>query len=116
MDQAEFDHKWGQVEDLIRMRFGKKPNLEAILFLVGIQESGIWKTRFTKEQKQDLMHVAVCTLLSRDGYYRLESRDIEGWPHFTLVKPVPPMDIAGQERMLKESLIAYFLEEKGNLS
>ncbi|HUX84717.1 MAG TPA: hypothetical protein VMV20_05755 [Chitinophagaceae bacterium] len=113
MDQAEFDQKWGQVEELIRSRFGRKPNLEAILFLVGIQESGIWKTRFTKEQKQDLMHVAVCALLSRDGFYRQESRDAEGWPHYSLVKPVPPMDAPDQERMLKECLISYFLEEGG---
>ena len=46
--------------------------MEAILFLIGIQEVGDFRTKFTKEQKQDLMHVAVCSLLSPSGYYELE--------------------------------------------
>ena len=57
-------------------RFGKKPDLEAILFLIGMQEYGQLKDKFTKEQKQDLMHVAVCLLLSQSSDCR-ESSYIE---------------------------------------
>ena len=74
--------RWWALEGKLLERFGKKPDMEAILFLIGIQETGYVEQKISKEQKQDLMHVAVCTLLSQSSYYEIESVDIEGWPHF----------------------------------
>jgi hypothetical protein len=108
MDNKEFDKKWGDLELSMQQRFGKIPNLEAFLFLIGIQESGQWRKKFTKEQKQDLMHVAVCTLLSSDGHFERSFHDAEGWPHFIALKPVPALSITLQERMLKEHILDYF--------
>jgi hypothetical protein len=107
--QDEFAQKWKRLEDILTARFGKKPNMEAILFLIGIQElEHIEKTKFTKEQKQDLMHVATCTLLSQSGYYEREGYDPDGWPHFKEAQPVPKMGMVEQERFLQEHIIAYF--------
>src|SRR3954463_9737693 len=107
--QDEFAQKWKRLEDILTERFGKKPNMEAILFLIGIQElEHIEKTKFTKEQKQDLMHVATCTLLSQSGYYEREGYDPDGWPHFKEAAPVPKMGMIEQERFLQEHIIAYF--------
>jgi len=107
--QDEFAQKWKRLEDILTARFGKKPNMEAILFLIGIQElEHIEKTKFTKEQKQDLMHVATCTLLSQSGYYEREGYDQDGWPHFKEAQPVPKMGMLEQERFLQEHIIAYF--------
>ena len=89
-------------------RFGKKPDLEAILFLIGVQEFGELKDKYTKEQKQDLMHVAVCSLLSASGYYELEGLDDDGWPHFKQLKPMPEMDTIQQENFLKDHILLYF--------
>ncbi len=74
--------RWWKLEEKLIEKFGKKPDMEAILFLIGIQELGNMKNKFSKEQKQDLMHIAVCTLLSQSGYYKLEGNDEDGWPHF----------------------------------
>ena len=82
--------------------------METILFLIGIQEFGQIKEKFTKEQKQDLMHVAVCSLLSPSGYYELEGVDAEGWPHFKQLKPMPEMDTIAQENFLKDHILLYF--------
>ena len=79
----------GTLEAKLVERFGKKPDMEAILFLIGIQEFGHVRDKFTKEQKQDLMHVAVCTLLSQSGYYEIEGYDDDGWPHFRQLKTAP---------------------------
>ena len=107
--QDEFAQKWKRLEEILTERFGKKPNMEAILFLIGIQElEHIEKTKFTKEQKQDLMHVATCTLLSQSGYYEREGYDPDGWPHFKEASPVPKMGMMEQERFLQEHIIAYF--------
>ena len=78
----DLQQRWWNLEAKLMERFDKKPDLETILFLIGIQEFGDIKDKFTKEQKQDLMHIAVCNLLAPSGYYELERVDEEGWPHF----------------------------------
>lgn len=111
--QDEFAKQWKRVEEMLTERFGKQPNMEAILFLIGIQELGHLKKKFTKEQKQDLMHVATCTLLSQSGYFELEGYDKDGWPHFKESQPIPKMDTVTQEHFLKEHIIAYFDDLEG---
>ena len=100
--------RWWKLEEKLLERFGKKPDLEAILFLIGIQEFGQIKNKFTKEQKQDLIHVAICSLLSQSGYYELEKTDVEGWPHFRQVKQMPALDMIQQENFLKDHVLLYF--------
>ena len=100
--------RWWALEAKLVERFGKKPDLEAILFLIGMQETGFIKEKITKEQKQDLMHVAVCTLFSQSGFYELEGRDQDGWPHFKQLKPLPEMNMIEQENYLKDHVLLYF--------
>lgn len=104
----DFEQRWQAVEKMLEERFGKTPNMEAILFLIGIQETGGVQKKFSKEQKQDLMHVAVCTLLMQDGFYERTGYDAEGWPHFREIMPVPKLGLESQEHMLKEQVITYF--------
>lgn len=101
-------HRWWQLESKLVERFGKKPDMEAILFLIGMQETGFIQGKITKEQKQDLMHVATCTVLSQSGYYIKEGEDEEGWPHFKQVKEIPIMSLPEQENFLKDHVLLYF--------
>lgn len=105
--------RWWKLEAKLLERFGKKPDMEAILFLIGMQETGFIKTKITKEQKQDLMHVAICTLLGQSGYYLVEGKDEEGWPHFKQLKEIPSLHVAEQENFLKDHVLLYF--EKNEL-
>lgn len=89
-------------------RFEKKPDVETILFLIGIQELGEIKAKFSKEQKQDLMHVAVCTVLMPSGYYEIEGVDADGWPHFKQLKAMPELNPFEQEAFLKDHILLYF--------
>lgn len=82
--------------------------MEAILFLIGLQETGLMKEKITKEQKQDLMHVAVCTLLAPSGFYELDGVDSDGWPHFRQLKAMPDMNPVEQENFLKDHVLLYF--------
>ena len=112
MTEWEEDFAYQRVRHLIKDRFGRAglPDLNALLFLIGVQELGRWRQDFTKEEKRDLMHVAVCRLLADDGHYRFEGRDDEGWPHYVLTSKVPPADLAGQERLLRAKIVRYFEE------
>ncbi|WP_245645915.1 hypothetical protein [Niabella ginsenosidivorans] len=100
--------RWWNLEAKLVERFGKKPDLETILFLIGIQEFGEIKPKFSKEQKQELMHVAVCSLLAPSGYYAYEGKDKDGWPHFKQLKQMPVMDPIEQEHFLKDHVLLYF--------
>jgi hypothetical protein len=100
--------RWWKLEEKLMERFGKKPDVESVLFMIGIQELGDIQEKFTKEQKQDLMHIAVCTLLMPSGYYELSHVDEEGWPHFKQLKPMPDMDPFVQENFLKDHILLYF--------
>jgi hypothetical protein len=100
--------RWWNLEAKLVERFGKKPDLETILFLVGIQELGATGDKFTKEQKQDLMHVAVCSILSNSGYYELEGVDEDGWPHFRQLRHIAPMSLKEQEDFMKDHILLYF--------
>ena len=106
--------EWDELVEKIRIKFkkDKAPDINAVLFLIGIRELGMLKDKYTKEEKQDLMHIAVCRLLSEEGYYQLKGTDQDGWPHWELVKELPSMKLSKQENLLKEHIIRYFALEQ----
>ncbi|MCB0847822.1 MAG: hypothetical protein KDE26_31430, partial [Bacteroidetes bacterium] len=87
--QQDLETRWKLLERKLKDLFGKEMTIEAILFLIGVRELGSQPREFSKEEKQDLMHIAICRLLSQSGYYRLSHLDQEGWPHWELLKPLP---------------------------
>jgi hypothetical protein len=108
--QDDLQVRWWKLEEKLMERFEKKPDMETILFLIGVQELGDIKEKFSKEQKQDLMHIAVCSLLSVSGYYELEGVDADGWPHYRQLKALPVLDLFGQENFMKDHVLLYFEE------
>ena len=111
-EDLDLDARWHQLLAKLKARLGRRPDLNAILFLIGIQELGLGIGEFTKEQKQDLMHLATCRLLSVSGYYALESVDADGWPHYRNLKPVAFATLRDQERILRWHMLEYFGDEE----
>ena len=108
------ERKWYQLMKQVEQLIGKRPkDLNGVLFLIGIQELGKGYQNFSKEEKQDLMHIAICKVLSLSGFYELEGTDGEGWPHWKLVKKLPHFDLLEQEKLLKMHIIDYFNQELG---
>ncbi|MCS7085823.1 MAG: hypothetical protein RMM53_01660 [Bacteroidia bacterium] len=99
---------WNRLEELIKRRFNAPAKPEALFFLVGMREMGLAPRAFSKQEKTDLMHVGLCTLLEPYGYYRKTGRDDDGWPHWELVRPLPHMDFFGQSAFVREILVEYF--------
>lgn len=89
---------------------GEAPDLQGVLYLIGVQELGKGFLKFSKDEKQDLMHIATCKLLSYSGYYQLNGLDDEGWPHWKLIKEIPKLSLKEQDWLLKEAAIMYFEE------
>ena len=110
----ELQKSWVELLYKIKEQTGKRPaDLNAVLFLIGVQELGRGMKSFSKEEKQDLMHIAICKVLSFAGYYELEGVDKEGWPHWKLVKKLPKFDLIEQEKLLKIQILEYFNREIG---
>ena len=108
------ERSWQKLLDHLMEIIGKRPaDLNAVLFLIGTQELGQGARRFTKEEKQDLMHIAICKVLSYSGFYELEGLDEQGWPHWKVTKKLPHFDLLEQEKLLKTHVIEYFEKELG---
>ena len=110
MEEWQLDFEWLRIRHFVKdkLQQDKLPDLNAILLLIGIQETNIVRPTYSKEEKQDLMHVAVCSLLAQDGYFELEGRDQDGWPHFIQIKSVETQGEQEQETLLKTLAIRYF--------
>ncbi|MBS1729488.1 MAG: hypothetical protein JSS67_01795 [Bacteroidetes bacterium] len=110
--QDDLQQRWWHLEMKLKDRFEKKPDLEAILFLIGIQEVGFLQKKISKEQKQDLMHVAICSILSPGGYYKKTGIDKDGWPQFEQLKELPANTLMEQENFLKDFILFYFEQQE----
>jgi hypothetical protein len=109
---AHLDRDWEQLLSILEQTIGKRPSdLNSVLFLIGVQELGKGPISFNKEQKQDLMHIATCRVLSLSGFYQLEGLDKDGWPHWRLIEKLPHFTLMTQESLLKIHVIRYFKEE-----
>jgi hypothetical protein len=109
-DVALLQPRWAKLTAIIQEQFDQKPTIETILFLIGVRELGKGPGDFEKEEKVDLMHIAICAILAPAGYYRLEFTDQDGWPHWEPLKELPFIDIFSQEIFLKSHIVDYFAE------
>lgn len=111
-EDLSLEKQWNSLLIELEARIGKRPaDLNAVLFLIGVQELGQGLLTFSKEEKQDLMHIAICRVLSLSGFYQLEGVDADGWPHWKLIKKLPHFDLLEQEKLLKMHTIDYFTQE-----
>ena len=100
--------QWLKVRQYVHSQFGKRPDINAVLMLIGINELGIVKETYTKEEKQDLMHIAICALFEDEGYFKFDSFDKDGWPHYETLENIPKGKLREQEGLLKKKIISYF--------
>ena len=110
MSIRELSKKWNKIIDVLTKQFGngEKLDLTGVLFLVGIQELGMGLVELKKDQKIDVIHLAVCSLLSDYGYYKYDGVDNDGWPHYTLNKKLPALSKGQENYLLKEAIVNYF--------
>ncbi|MEJ7557232.1 MAG: hypothetical protein WKF66_02920 [Pedobacter sp.] len=109
MKPAEIHARWKELQTKIAAEFDSDvPDLKVILFLIGVQELGKGPGKYSKRQKEELMHIATCRLLSEMGFYELEGLDQDGWPHWKLIKAVPSFAMMEQELLLMSLAVQYF--------
>ncbi len=107
MTDAQLEQEWKSILQTLNPQFGDL-DIQGILFLIGIQELGKGYQKFKKDEKLEVMHIAICTILEPYGHYEFIGRDEEGWPHWKANEKLPPLKPLQQELLMKEAAIEYF--------
>ena len=105
---------WAEVEEFFVKTFDteKHPQIDTILFLIGVQELGSGQQKYTKDDKLNILHIAVCRLLEPFGYYKFSHYDDDGYPHFDEVDKLPELKPNEQQILMKKAIIQYFIDEE----
>lgn len=111
MNEAEL---WQRIENFFVENFDTEKNvsIETMLFLIGVQELGSGKQKYSKDDKVNLIHIAVCRLLEPFGYYRFSHYDEDGYPHFEETDKLPELRPNEQQLLMKKAIIQYFQDEE----
>ncbi|MCB9202653.1 MAG: hypothetical protein H6604_06360 [Flavobacteriales bacterium] len=106
--------KWIKIEDFFKQNFsdGESIDLDAMLFLIGVQELGKGNLNFKKDDKLNLIHIAVCKLLEPFGFYRFDGFTEDGWPMYENIKKLPELKANEQTILMKQAIINYFEQEQ----
>lgn len=110
----QLKQRWESVINILSTRFssGEDLDLEGIIYLIGVQELGKINVAFKKDEKVNLMHIAICRLLEPYGYYEFDYFDNDGWPHYKVKEELPPLKAGEQSVLMKEAIVSYFLEKE----
>ena len=107
---TELKEKWGLLVEKLSTQFadGDAIDLDSIIYLIGVQELGKGHRVFKKDEKVNLMHIAICKLLEPYGYYEFDYYDTDGWPHYKTITDLPHLKAGEQTVLMKEAIVSYF--------
>ncbi|AXT18745.1 hypothetical protein D7030_06080 [Flavobacteriaceae bacterium AU392] len=110
----QLKERWELIVNKLSNQFadGDTLDLDAIIYLIGVQELGQLNRKFKKDDKIGLMHIAICKLLEPYGYYEFDYFDDDSWPHYKIKAELPPLKAGEQSILMKEAIVSYFLETK----
>jgi len=108
----QLKQRWELLVSKLSAQFadGDALDLDAIIYLIGLQELGQLHRSFKKDEKVNLMHIAICRLLEPYGYYEFDYFDDDGWPHYKIKAQLPQLKTGEQTVLMKEAIVNYFLE------
>lgn len=109
---SDLKTKWNNLKTKLSVDFldNEIIDLDSIIFLIGLQELGQFQKRFNKQKKLEVIHIAVCKLLSDYGYYEFDYTDNDGWPHYKVIKKLPNLKAGEQTILMKKAIINYFMK------
>jgi len=110
----QLKERWEQLVNILSNQFsqGEDLDLDAIIYLIGVQELGKIHQAYKKDEKLNLMHIAICRLLEPYGFYEFDYVDQDGWPHYTVKEELPPLKAGEQSVLMKKTIVNCFIEKK----
>ncbi|TDS12770.1 hypothetical protein DFQ03_3228 [Maribacter caenipelagi] len=110
----QLKERWDYLVEKLSGKFsdGDPLELDAIIYLIGVQELGQYHKKYKKDDKLDLMHIAICRLLEPYGFYEFSFFDEDGWPHYNVMEELPSLKAGEQTVLMKEAIVTYFVEKE----
>lgn len=110
----QLKERWEKLVAILSDKFsqGEDLDLDAIIYLIGVQELGKVHNQYKKDEKLNLMHIAICRLLEPYGFYTFDYVDKDGWPHYTVKEQLPSLRAGEQSVLMKEAIVQYFIEKE----
>ncbi len=103
---------WDILQRKLKERFDSEMDYDSILFIIGLQELGKPFKKYKKDEKLEIIHIAICSLLEPYGFYEFMGKDDDGWPHWKLKENLPFLDAKQQNKLIIDSIIDYFKKEE----
>tara|TARA_B100001173_G_C15930697_1_gene522592 strand:- start:263 stop:586 length:324 start_codon:yes stop_codon:yes gene_type:complete len=104
---TDLDKKWSLLIDRLETEFKQEMTLKGVLYLIGVQELNLGIKKYKREEKVNVLHVAICKILAPFGFYRFDKIDAEGWPHYVELKAIKNLSEIDQELLMKEAVLKY---------
>jgi len=117
-DDLALQKRWAKLQRWVEHRFGKKADMEGILFLVGIQELGHgFLPDLDKDRKEQIVVEGAYCVLETLGYYERVGMERTGhwiWEQ----RHELPADLSkeAEEHMLRRAVLRYFDKNVNNWS
>ena len=103
----DLDKKWSQLLKKLENQFQQEMTLKGILYLIGVQELNLGVKQYKREEKVNVLHVAICKILTPFGFYKFDRIDSDGWPHYTELKAIKNLSEIEQELLMKEAILKH---------
>ena len=107
---SELKEKWTFLVEKLTNDFseGDELNVDGIIYLIGVQELGQGHRAFKKDEKMNLIHIAICKLVEPYVNYEIDYFDEAAWPHYKTLTELPNLKPGEQTVLMKEAIVAYF--------
>ena len=104
---TDLDKNWNRLLEKLEIQFNQEITLKGVLYLIGVQELNLGIKQYEREEKVNVLHVAICKILTPFGFYKFDRIDEDGWPHYIELKAIKNLSENQQELLMKEAVIKY---------
>ena len=104
---TDLDKKWSRLLEKLENQFDQEMTLKGVLYLIGVQELNLGIKQYEREEKVNVLHVAICKILTPFGFYKFDRIDEDGWPHYIELKAIKNLSEIQQELLMKKAVLKY---------
>ena len=69
---TDLDKKWSRLLEKLETQFDQEITLKGVLYLIGVQELNLGIKQYEREEKVNVLHVAICKILTPFGFYKFD--------------------------------------------
>lgn len=109
VDDDDVSRRWGRLVAKVGAQFGREPDIEALLFLIGVRSVGRgYEPELPKERKQSLIMEGSYLAFETLGVYSRVGMERNGFWIWEKNFDLPKLSVDDQEKLLQIGILNYF--------